>query len=142
MIHFAAHATAIRESPLDSAVVLSPADNRYKLYARDLLEQPLRADLVTISACRSAGARIYAGEGLVGFTWGFLRAGARHMIAGLWDVDDESTARLMEALYKRLAAGDSPAVALRQAKLSLLQSGGTFAKPYYWGAFEVFTAAR
>ncbi len=142
MIHFAAHATALRESPLDSAVVLSPADNRYKLYARDLFEQPLRADLVTISACRSAGARVYAGEGLVGFAWGFLRAGARHVVAGLWDVDDESTARLMEALYKRLAGGDSPAVALRAAKLSLLQSGGAFAKPYYWGAFEVFSGAR
>jgi CHAT domain-containing protein len=36
----------------------------------------LHAELVTVSACRSAGERAYAGEGLVGFAWAFLRAGA------------------------------------------------------------------
>ena len=142
VIHFAAHAAANRESPLDSAVVLAPADGRFKLYARDLVERSLRADLVTISACQSAGARVYSGEGLVGFAWGFLRAGARHVIAGLWDVNDRSTARLMETLYMRIAAGDAPAAALRQAKLSLVRSGTPFVKPYYWGAFEVFTIDR
>ncbi|MDQ2900088.1 MAG: CHAT domain-containing tetratricopeptide repeat protein, partial [Acidobacteriota bacterium] len=55
MIHFAAHATANRESPLDSAVILTPSRNAYKLYAREIIRQPIRADLVTISACRSAG---------------------------------------------------------------------------------------
>ena len=34
------------------------------------------------------GARAYAGEGLVGFTWAFLSAGAHNVIAGLWNVDD------------------------------------------------------
>ena len=50
----------------------------------------LNAALVTISACRSAGARTYAGEGLVGLTWAFLEAGAQNVIAGLWDVSDRS----------------------------------------------------
>ena len=118
MIHFTAHATANVESPLDSAVVLSGPDNGYKLYARDVAETPLRADLVTVSACRSAGERTYSGEGLVGFAWAFLRAGARNVIAGLWDVDDRSTARLMDALYGGLSeephAGQS--AARRQAR--------------------------
>src|SRR5215213_8884203 len=34
-VHFTAHATANRESPLDSAVILSGPDDGYKLYARD-----------------------------------------------------------------------------------------------------------
>jgi CHAT domain-containing protein len=139
VVHFTAHAAANLESPLDSAVVLAGPDHAYKLYARDVAEQPLRADLVTVSACRSAGERAYSGEGLVGFAWAFLRAGANRVIAGLWDVDDRSTAELMDSLYARMAAGDSAPRALRQAKLSLLAKGGTYAKPYYWGPFQIFT---
>ena len=138
-VHFTAHATANRESPLDSAVILSGPDDGYKLYARDVADLPLRAELVTVSACRSAGERVYAGEGLVGFAWAFLRAGARRVIAGLWDVDDRSTADLMDAMYARLAAGDTPPQALRAAKLALMARGGVTAKPYYWGPFQVFT---
>ena len=140
-VHFTAHATANRESPLDSAVVLSGPDDAYKLYARDVADLPLRAELVTVSACRSAGERVYAGEGLVGFAWAFLRGGARRVIAGLWDVDDRSTADLMDAMYGRLAAGDAPPQALRAAKLALIARGGVVSKPYYWGPFQVFTVS-
>ena len=142
MIHFVAHAAVNRESPLDSAVVLSSADGRYKLSARDIIKQKIDANLVTIAACRSAGTRTYAGEGLVGIAWAFLRAGAANVIAGLWDVDDRSTARLVETLYVRLSAGERPAVALRQAKLALLHSGKNFVKPYYWAPFQIYTLAR
>lgn len=140
IIHFTAHATANVESPLDSAVVLSGPDSAYKLYARDIAETPLKADLVTVSACRSAGERAYAGEGLVGFAWAFLRAGARRVIAGLWDVDDRATAQLMDRLYERVSANESPAAALRAAKLALIQQGGRTARPYYWGPLQLFTA--
>jgi CHAT domain-containing protein len=141
MIHFTAHAAANLESPLDSAVILSAQDGSYKLYARDIADLPLHAELVTVSACRSAGERTYSGEGLIGFAWAFLRAGAKRVIAGLWDVDDQSTAGLMDNLYARIAAGAPPARALRDAKLSMMRQGGTFAKPYYWGPFELFTVA-
>lgn len=139
MIHFTAHAVANVESPLDSAIVLSGPDTAYKLYARDVADQPLNADLVTVSACRSAGERAYSGEGLVGFAWAFLRAGARRVVAGLWDVDDKSTAQLMVSLYGGVAAGQPPAAALRAAKLELIKQGGQLARPYYWGPFQLYT---
>jgi CHAT domain-containing protein len=139
IIHFTAHAVASTESPLDSAIMLSGPDQGFKLYARDVAERPLTADLVTVSACRSAGERTYSGEGLVGFAWAFLRAGGRRVIAGLWDVDDRSTAELMDDVYGKIAAGVAPQRALREAKLALLHRGGTTAKPYYWAPFEVFT---
>jgi len=137
-VHFAAHAMANRDSPLDSAVILAGSES-YKLYARDVAALPLSADLVTVSACRSAGGRAYSGEGLVGFAWAFLRAGARRVVAGLWDVDDRSTAELMEQLYSGVAAGQPPSAALRNAKLHLIAEGGGGAKPFAWGAFELFT---
>ena len=125
-IHFAAHAAANRESPLDSALILASHEGTYKLYARDLNESSLDADLVTISACRGAGARVYSGEGLVGFAWALLRGGARNVIAGLWDVNDLSTAQLMDALYAGLAANARPETALREAKLTLIRSATNF----------------
>src|SRR5581483_6415323 len=55
MIHFAAHAEANSQTPLESAIILSSAGSRFKLYARDITGLKLSAGLVTISACRSAG---------------------------------------------------------------------------------------
>ncbi|MCC6587912.1 MAG: CHAT domain-containing protein [Bryobacterales bacterium] len=141
-IHFAAHAKANRESPLDSSVLLSNGKNGYKLYARDVMNLQLRARLVTISACRGAGVRNYSGEGLVGFSWAFLRAGARHVIAGLWDVADASTAMLMEQLYSYLSKGHPPAAALRAAKRRLLAGGGNLNRPYYWAPFQIYTREK
>ena len=138
-IHFAAHAAANEESPLNSAIILSPHDGRYKLYAREVADLRLEPDLVTISACRSAGSAAYSGEGLVGFAWAFLEAGAHNVVAGIWNVDDAAAPLLMEELYQQWREGGSPAAALRRAKIKLMRSGGAFRKPYYWGPFEVFT---
>ncbi len=140
-IHFVAHGTASRLSPLDSAIVLSKDANNpesFKLYARKIKEHPLHADLVTISACYSAGERFYAGEGLVGLAWAFLRAGAHNVIAASWEATDASTQQLMDTFYAALNHGASPDVALRKAKLSLLHSDGAFRKPYYWAPFQLY----
>ncbi len=139
-IHFVAHGTASRLSPLDSAIVLSKAsaeDDSFKLYARDIIRHPLRADLVTISACYSAGERSFAGEGLVGLSWAFLRAGARNVIAALWDASDASTQLLMDKFYDELDKGASPDAALHAAKLSLLRKSG-FHNPFYWAPFQLY----
>ena len=138
LIHFAAHAAANADSPLDSAVILSRQGDSYKLYAKDVLRIPLDAELVTLSACHTAGAKAYSGEGLVGFAWAFLQSGARNVIAGQWDVDDAAAVAVMTRLYRGLAAGMPPPTALRQAKLDLLRSP-QFRAPYYWAPFQLFT---
>ena len=143
-IHFVAHGTASLLSPLDSAVVLSRAsaqEDSFKLYARDILHDPLHADLVTISACHGAGSRAYAGEGLVGLSWAFLRAGAHNVIGALWEVSDTSTPQLMDRMYTELSQGESPDEALRAAKLALLHSDSIFRKPFYWAPFQLYTGS-
>jgi CHAT domain-containing protein len=147
-IHFVAHGTASRTSPLDSAIILSanPAstssqDNSFKLYARDIIGTPhLHAELVTISACYSTGNRTYSGEGLVGLSWAFLRAGAHNVIAALWDVSDASSPELVDKFYGELKRGKSPSEALRTAKLSLLHSN-QFHSPFYWAPFQLYTGS-
>jgi CHAT domain-containing protein/tetratricopeptide (TPR) repeat protein len=147
-IHFVSHGTASRLSPLDSAVVLSAPDaapyaqpDSFKLYAREIARQPLRAELVTISSCYGSGTRVYAGEGIVGLSWAFLRAGSHNVIGSLWEVSDASTPLLMDRMYGKLENAESPAEALRSAKLSLLHSEGTFRKPFYWAAFQLYSGA-
>jgi CHAT domain-containing protein len=143
-IHFVAHGTASRLSPLDSAIVLSKAnaeEDSFKLYAREIIRHPLRAELVTVSTCRSAGARAYSGEGLVGLSWAFVRAGAHNVIGALWDVSDETTPRLMDELYGDLRKGETPDAALRHAKLTLLHSTASFRKPFYWAPFQLYTGS-
>jgi CHAT domain-containing protein len=143
-IHFVAHGTASRLSPLESAVVLSPPPNSpqdFKLYARDIVQHRLNAKLVTISACYGSGARTYAGEGLVGLAWAFLRAGSHNVIGTLWQADDASTPLLMDRLYGELQAGKTPDVALRDAKLTLVHSANVYRKPFYWGAFQLYAGS-
>lgn len=143
-IHFVSHATASRLVPLDSAVILSGSGSQdsAKLYAREILNQPLNAELVTISACQGSGVRTYAGEGLVGLAWAFMRAGSHNVIGALWDVSDASTPEIMQHLYDGIAAGQPPDVSLRAAKLDLLHRRGVFRKPLYWGAFQLYSSGR
>jgi len=141
-IHFVAHGVASRIDPLDSAIILSRSTTEadsFKLHARDIMKHPIHARLVTISACYGSGTRSYAGEGLVGLSWAFLRAGAHHVIGALWEVSEESTPRLMGSLYQGLEDGRTPAEALRQAKLTLLHSQGEFRKPFFWAPLQIYT---
>jgi CHAT domain-containing protein len=141
-IHLDTHGVASDLSPLDSAIILSPgADNSYKLYAREIKDIPLRADLVTISACYGSGTRWYQGEGLVGLTWAFLRAGVHQVIGALWEVDEASSPQLMDDFYGELTQGKSAAEALRDAKLKMLHSNSFYRHPYYWATLQLYTGS-
>lgn len=140
-LHFVTHGTASSTHPLDSAVILTKSGDSEKLYAHEIMTRPLHAYLVTVSACDGIGKRTYAGEGLVGLSWAFLRAGAHNVIASLWEVNDDSTPKLMDELYKGLRAGQDPATALRNAKLSLVRSEGVFRKPFYWAPFQLYAGS-
>ncbi|HEV8434796.1 MAG TPA: CHAT domain-containing protein [Thermoanaerobaculia bacterium] len=140
-VHFVAHAVAVRQRPLDSAVVLASDGEGYKLYARDVVAHKIKAQLVTISSCHGAGRRTYHGEGLVGLAWAFLRAGSHEVIASLWEANDRATSNLMDSMYSAIEAGHDPVDALRIAKLQLLHSKTIYRKPFYWAPFAVYTGS-
>jgi CHAT domain-containing protein len=141
-IDFVTHGTAAPLSPLDSAIVLSPdKDASYKLYAHEIIKRPIHAEIVTISACYGAGGRTYSGEGLVGLAWAFMRAGAHHVVAALWEAQDSVTPTLMDDFYTGLKSGQSAADALRAAKLKMLHSGSLKARPYYWASLQLYSGS-
>ncbi|MEO8036298.1 MAG: CHAT domain-containing protein, partial [Acidobacteriota bacterium] len=140
-LHFVAHGTASIRRPLDSAVVLSHDEHGYKLYAREIVLHPLKAKLVTISSCHGAGIRAYAGEGLIGLAWAFLRAGAHQVVAALWEINDSATPELMDRMYEGIRAGRDTATALREAKLALIRSGSIYRRPLYWAPFVLYSGS-
>jgi CHAT domain-containing protein len=146
-VHFACHGFLDAQSPLESGLALSiPAagagrDNGF-LQAWEVFESVrLDADLVTLSACDTGLGREAAGEGLVGLTWAFQYAGARSVLASLWEVGDASTADLMRRFYRHLAAGATKAEALRRAQAELRRRPAT-SSPYSWAAFTLVGASR
>ena len=103
----------------------------------DIYNLKLNADLVTLSACRTALGKDIAGEGLVGLTRGFLYAGASRVVATLWSVEDKATAEMMRRFYSGIFKDKlSPASALRAAQLAMWHDK-QWRSPYYWGAFTL-----
>lgn len=136
LLHFAAHGLASERRPELSSLVLAPsAGEDGLLQAWEIVDLGLSADLVVLSACRSALGRELSGEGFLGLTQAFLEAGAGGVVASLWPVADRSTADLMASFYGRLARGAEPAAALAEAQRELLARGGLDAHPARWAPF-------
>ncbi len=142
ILHFATHGEFDSEHPERSGLLFSAFDRqgRYHdpwLRAFDLFNLKLPAQLVVVSACRSALGEELAGEGLVGLTRGFFHAGAPRVVVSLWDVHDAATAELMKRFYYRLLVeGMTPAKALRAAQNDLRRDP-RWRAPYYWAAFAL-----
>lgn len=140
IVHFATHGLINNLHPELSGVVLSlvddqgrPQDGFLRLY--DIYNLRLSADLVVLSACRTALGKQVRGEGIVGLTRGFMYAGAPRVVASLWRVDDRATAELMGRFYEaKLGRGLRAAAALREAQVKMM-SQKRWQAPYYWAAF-------
>lgn len=134
LLHIAAHGLFQADTPLDSALLLaqSNSDNGL-LRAADLYRLRLNADLVTLSACETALSSVANGDDLLGFTRGFLYAGARSIVSSLWKVDDRATRDLMLAFYQNLHTMDK-AQALTQAQRTIKRQ---LPHPFYWAAFQL-----
>lgn len=143
-LHLACHGTAGQGTYLDGALFLTDSihgDDGGVLTAREIANLRTGARLVVMSACETARGVLVRGEGLQGMVRAWLFAGAESVIASLWEVDDESTARLMEELYRQLLTGASIREALVAAK-RMLMDDPRWKHPSYWAAFVQFADAE
>jgi CHAT domain-containing protein/Flp pilus assembly protein TadD len=141
LVHFATHGLIDSRRPEMSGLILSLIDSRGRkqdgyLRLQEIYKMKLTADLVVLSSCESGLGKDLPAEGIIGLPRGFLYAGAKTVIASLWKVDDEATAKLMTALYARIRRGESPSSALRGAQLQMTRDE-QWSKPYYWAAFSL-----
>jgi CHAT domain-containing protein len=139
-VHFATHALVNNIHPELSGIVLSLVDRKgsYQdgfLRLHDIYNLDLASDLVVVSACESGLGKEVRGEGLVGFTRGFLYAGAPRVLVSLWRVNDRATAALMRHFYRGIfSARMRPAAALRAAQAAMRRDP-RWRSPYYWAGF-------
>ena len=133
IIHFATHALVDDRSVARTALALAPGEGESGfLGPGDLAALRLDADLVVLSACRSAGGVVVEGEGIQGLTAPLLQAGARSVVATRWRIGDQSTVHFIEGFYDALARGLPLSDALRAAKIDAIRRG---APPREWAAF-------
>ena len=140
-LHFATHAIVDDRHPERSGLALSAVDSRGRplkagfLRLAELFKLRLDADLVTLSACRSALGKPLRGEGLLGLSRGFFAAGARRLVAGLWDVDDRAAVELMAAFYEHSARDGLDSAAALAAAQRRLRDDPRWSAPFYWAGF-------
>lgn len=140
-LHLATH-TVINEEHLElSGIALSNFDSKGRrqdgfLRSYEIYRLRLLADLVVLSSCQSGLGKEVKGEGLVGLTHAFMYAGVPRVVASLWTVSDNPTARLMAQFYREMLKKPqaTPAAALRAAQLSMLKDK-RWESPYFWSGF-------
>ena len=119
-------------------------------------------ELAVLSACETGVGTMTAGQGVYGMRRALSMAGSQSQLLSLWQVDDDSTAALFSALYRRLAAGEGRSAALQSVQVALLdgrltppadytaRSRGSVVEsglpteaypgwthPYFWAAFTL-----
>jgi CHAT domain-containing protein len=155
VLHFATHAIVSDDDPFGSFLALGPSAGSGSsdglLTSQEVYGLDLNADLVVLSACRSAGGSV-TGDGISAFARAFIYAGTASLVASLWDVADEPTNRLLPDFYRSWLRGDSKSRALRGAQLRLLRDlragrvtintpAGVVSipeHPVFWAGFALF----
>jgi CHAT domain-containing protein len=140
--HLATHGVYDETTPEFSGLVLSliapDGGARFGfLKATDIARLSVPAELVVLSACDSAAGENLSGEGVMGLSYSFLRAGAKQVVSTLWRIDETKSRDLMTAFYKELMRnGGDAAGAMRKSQLTMIRQRLSSA-PYYWAGFEL-----
>jgi CHAT domain-containing protein len=139
IVHIGAHAVSNDRFPGRSVIVLSSSGlgDDGLLYPRDIVGLDLSGvRLVVLGVC---DGRSVSSVGSLSLVTPFLAAGAKSVIASLWNVEDSLGLRLLPLVHKAIAGKESPSAALRAAQLQLVaDSDPSLRDPRGWGSFEAF----
>ncbi|MCC6726326.1 MAG: CHAT domain-containing protein [Saprospiraceae bacterium] len=143
-LHLAMHALTDRKNPLLARFVFTqqPGDKEmdYLLFASELGNLSLRADLAVLSACNTGVGRQQRGEGVYNLARSFMLAGVPSVVMSLWRLPDSATREVMVGFYHELNVGKTKAEALRLTKLAYLdahQDEPQFLHPFFWAGLTL-----
>jgi CHAT domain-containing protein len=138
VVHFGGH--GIESERQQGALLLQPDEHHPDglLSSAEIERSNVRhGALVVLAACRTSRGRI-SSDGALSLARAFLVTGSTAVIGSLWNVEDAATSRLFTSFYRHLAAGRTPADALRLAQLDLSR---IYPDPRYWAAFQIYGGA-
>jgi CHAT domain-containing protein/tetratricopeptide (TPR) repeat protein len=134
VLHFATHGLVSDVQPKRSGLLLaSETGEDGLLQMSEIYALGLKANLVVLSACQTALGREITGEGLIGLSRAFFFAGARSVVATLWNLNDRFAAEFVERFYNELNQGHAPEEALRRAKIAYVNHP-RYSHPFYWSS--------
>jgi CHAT domain-containing protein/Flp pilus assembly protein TadD len=136
-LHFATHGIVDELNPEASRIFLNASSTEDgDLYAGEIYNLNLNANLTVLSACQTGLGKISKGEGLIGLSRALVYAGSKNSIVSFWSVADESTSQLMTDFYSVLLTQNNQnfKLALQQSKLKMIE-GEKYSAPYYWAPF-------
>ncbi len=142
-LHFATHADlpgklqGVNEPFLLLGQVENTTQDDGLLTLSEVLDMPLDADMVVLSACVTGRGEAIAGEGVANFARALHQAGARNVVVSLWEVASEATEEFMTYFYRALQAGKSKAQALALARQEIR---ARYPHPFFWAAFVLHGA--
>jgi CHAT domain-containing protein len=141
VLHIAAHTIVDENKPSLSGIVMnSPEDslNDGDLYAFELAQMKLNAQLVVLSGCNTGFGTLRKNEGLISISRSFFYTGVRTVAFTLWSIADGSGAKITTEFYRLLRKRNRLDEALRTSKLNFLeQAEPVKAHPFYWSGYLV-----
>ncbi len=143
IVHIASHADA-HENPLLSKMNLSKTNkDDGKLYAHEIYNTLIPAELVVLSACETGKGKLIRGEGVMSIARSFIQAGSQSVVQTLWKTDDLASVDIMRAFYSNLSQRMNKDRALANAKRQFIRSNHERkSHPYYWASFTFIGDAK
>ena len=138
ILHVAMHSYGTDSSKNSLIFGTQEAENDGRLQLSEIYLMKLRAELLVLSACKTALGRLELGEGLMSLGRAFRMTGCRNIVTSLWNVDDESSSVIVSSFFEYLKKGQGKAEALRLAKGDYFNNedlSRSAAAPYYWAQF-------
>lgn len=141
IIHLATHAVLNDIHPDYSYLAFSnaKANEDFKLFASDIYNSSINANMVTLSACETGSGALNKGEGARSLAASFFYSGASSLTSSLWKINDAASSKIMGYYYKNLHKGQQKDLALKNAKLEYikLNNDTKLSHPYYWSGFII-----
>lgn len=144
ILHFAMHGYPNDEHPMLAYLAFTETEDTLeddKLYAYEIFQLKLSAQLAVLSACHTGYGPLSKGDGIKSLGRAFHFAGCPSILISQWEATGASARLLMKHFYANLARGTSKSEALRQAQLSYLEEAPPYLRhPRYWANFALIGA--
>jgi CHAT domain-containing protein/tetratricopeptide (TPR) repeat protein len=142
IIHLAMHTVLNDQYPMYSKMLFyqekdSIEDGNLNTY--EVYGIPLKAKMVTLSACNTGSGILHSGEGILSLARGFIYSGSQSVIMSMWEIEDRSGTEIVENFYRYLRKGATKSTALRKARIDyLIRSDMLRSHPYFWSSLVIY----
>lgn len=142
IIHIGTHAESNNSHPEFSRLIfaknIAETHDDNSLYVDEIYNCNLTSNLTVLTACESGKPGYQDGEGMISLAHAFNYAGSESILTGLWKIDEQASALLLDFFYENLKKGLPKDEALRLAKLAYLeQADGRMLAPQYWAGLVI-----